>query len=131
MHWNNNLIRTPDFQIFSIQDHSLLNASSYVWVQVAPCNSPIIVVSSGGKVPILPSRQGHSVYPKAINRQECHMYRQHFLLEIVYTLRSMYKPILRCEVFLLDRDLPVGENLQDHYGTGALTFTVDQVGLNF
>ena len=43
----------------------------------------------------------------------------------------MYKPILRCEVFLLDRDLPVGENLQDHYGTGALTFTVDQVGLNF
>ena len=29
----------------------------------------------------------------------------------------------------LDRDLPVGENLQDHYGTGALTFTVDQVGL--
>lgn len=24
------------------------------------------------------------------------------------------------------RDLPVGENLQDHYGTGALTFTVDQ-----
>ena len=30
---------------------------------------------------------------------------------------------------LLDRDLPVGENLQDHYGTGALTFTVDQVGL--
>eukprot|EP00092_Neocalanus_flemingeri_P028764 GFUD01031228.1.p1 GENE.GFUD01031228.1~~GFUD01031228.1.p1 ORF type:complete len:650 (+),score=184.87 GFUD01031228.1:243-2192(+) len=26
----------------------------------------------------------------------------------------------------LHRDLPVGENLQDHYGTGALTFTVDQ-----
>ena len=24
------------------------------------------------------------------------------------------------------QDLPVGENLQDHYGTGALTFTVDQ-----
>jgi len=24
------------------------------------------------------------------------------------------------------RNLPVGENLQDHYGTGALTFTVDQ-----
>ena len=23
-------------------------------------------------------------------------------------------------------DLPVGENLQDHYGTGALAFTVDQ-----
>ena len=30
---------------------------------------------------------------------------------------------------LLDRDLPVGENLQDHYGTQALTFTVDQVRL--
>ena len=25
----------------------------------------------------------------------------------------------------LYRDLPVGQNLQDHYGTGALTFTVD------
>ena len=24
------------------------------------------------------------------------------------------------------RDLPVGYNLQDHYGTGALTFTIDQ-----
>ena len=24
------------------------------------------------------------------------------------------------------RDLPVGENLQDHYGTGALTFTLRQ-----
>ena len=23
-------------------------------------------------------------------------------------------------------DLPVGENLQDHYGTGAMTFTVDK-----
>ena len=27
----------------------------------------------------------------------------------------------------ISRNLPVGENLQDHYGTGALTFTVDQV----
>eukprot|EP00090_Calanus_glacialis_P024475 TRINITY_DN3801_c0_g1_i1.p1 TRINITY_DN3801_c0_g1~~TRINITY_DN3801_c0_g1_i1.p1 ORF type:complete len:650 (-),score=121.07 TRINITY_DN3801_c0_g1_i1:510-2459(-) len=26
----------------------------------------------------------------------------------------------------LHTDLPVGKNLQDHYGTGALTFTVDQ-----
>jgi choline dehydrogenase-like flavoprotein len=26
----------------------------------------------------------------------------------------------------LHADLPVGKNLQDHYGTGALTFTVDQ-----
>ena len=26
----------------------------------------------------------------------------------------------------LAADLPVGENLQDHYGTGALTFTVGQ-----
>ena len=24
------------------------------------------------------------------------------------------------------RDLPVGENLQDHYGTGALTFTISK-----
>ena len=26
----------------------------------------------------------------------------------------------------LQADLPVGHNLMDHYGTGALTFTVDQ-----
>ena len=26
----------------------------------------------------------------------------------------------------VQQDLPVGYNLQDHYGTGALTFTIDQ-----
>ena len=26
----------------------------------------------------------------------------------------------------VQRDLPVGYNLQDHYGTGALTFSIDQ-----
>ena len=85
LHENNHLIRTQDFQIVPIQDHSLLNASSLVLVQ-----QPIIVVSSGGKVPILPFRQGHSVHPKAMHRQDCHLKRQTFSSQNC-TLKSMYE----------------------------------------